>query len=90
MAAAELAECRGLQPSSDQAGKVHGFLSFPSCKMRILTTPDAWETLQSERSLTVISGKVGGGRPQPHCSLVQSGGAARSPEFPLPSPWWGL
>lgn len=38
-AAAELAECKGLQPSSDQAGRVHGLLSFPFCKMRILPSP---------------------------------------------------
>lgn len=35
----EGAECRGLQPSSDHTGRVHGFLSFPFCKMRALTSP---------------------------------------------------
>ena len=37
-AAAKLAECSGLQPSSNRARQARGFLSFPSCNMRILTS----------------------------------------------------
>lgn len=65
VAAAALAERRGLQPSSDQAGRVHGFLSFPFCKMRIPTSPGCLG--DTAKRVTPhcprgVNGKVGGGR----------------------------
>lgn len=41
-AAAELAACKGLQPSSSQARQARGLLSPPSCKMKIPISPGCW------------------------------------------------
>lgn len=70
----ELAESSSPQPSCDQAGQVHGFLSFPFCKMRIPISPGCLGTMCSKGSLTALQAGNGNmaetGLPaswSPHC-----------------------
>ena len=96
--AMELAECGAPQPSSNQDGWVHGFLSFPFCKVRILISPGCLGDAAKQVKRHCPAGwkwELCGGRatspPVPmllHFCLVLSGGAY-SPVLPLPTPLTG-
>lgn len=90
----ELAEGSSPQPSCDQAGQVHGFLSFPFCKMRMPIRPGCLgRDAKQEKPHCLAGCKWGHGRDRaasfmepalPDSCLVQSGGAAHSPQAPSP------
>lgn len=90
----ELAESSSPQPSCDQAGQVHGFLSFPFCKMKIPISPGCLgDDAKQEKPHCLAGCKWEHGRDRAASfmgpaladfSLVHSVGAAHSPEFPPP------
>lgn len=72
----------GLQPRSNQARQACGFLSFPSCKIRIPSAQDAWRHSKvSKASLTVLEA-VNGNVAVTRSLASQSLGASGLGEYP--------